>query len=183
MLRIVNSLLAAACVVLLLLHVLWAAALLAGLIGYTPFISRIGWAFLACVVLHGLLSFYLFLFHDRPAPRFPYPRSNAAAWVQRISGAGMVLFIIPHLNEAYGHVTMSGWFLPHEPTVGRYLLEAGLLVSVVAHLWVSLPRLPLSLGLLRDEGSFRRWQKGLRLGLALTGLTVLMALSKYFLLG
>ena len=95
----------------------------------------------------------------------------------------MVLFIIPHLNEAYGPVTMTGWVLPHEPTVGRYLQEAGLLVSVVAHLWVSLPRLPLSLGLLRDEGSFRRWQKGLRLGLALTGLTVLMALSKYFLLG
>ena len=183
MLRIVNSLLAAACVVLLLLHVLWAAALLAGLIGYTPFISRIGWVFLVCAASHGLLSFYLVLFHDRPALRFPYPRSNAGAWVQRISGAALVVFVIPHLNEAYGHVTMTGWFLPHEPTVGRYLLEAGLLVSVVAHLWVSLPRLPLSLGLLRDEGSFQRWQKGLRLCLALTGLTVLMALSKYFLLG
>ena len=183
MLRIINSFLAAVCVALLFVHALWAAALLAGLTGYSPFISRIGWVFLVCAAIHGLLSFYLVLFHDRPALRFPYPRSNAAAWVQRISGAALVVFVLPHLNEAYGHVTMSGWFLPHEPTLGRYLLEAGLLVSVVLHLWVSLPRLPLSLGLLRDEGSFRRWQKGLRLGLALTGLTVLMALSKYFLLG
>lgn len=183
MLRIINSLLAAACVLLLLFHALWAAALLMGLTGYSPFISRVGWVFLVCAAFHGLLSFYLVLFHDRPAPRFPYPRSNAGAWVQRISGAAMVLFIIPHLNEAYGHVTMTGWFLPHEPTVGRYLLEAGLLVAMTLHLWQSLPRLPLSFGLLRDESSFRRWQKGLRLGLALTGLTVLMALSKYFLLG
>lgn len=183
MLRIINSLLAAACVILLAVHALWAAALLFGLTGYSPVISRVGWVFLACVVLHGLLSFYLVLFHDRPAPRFPYPRSNAAAWAQRISGAAMIIFILPHINEAYGHVTMGGWFLPHEPTVGRYLLEAGLLAAVVLHLWVSLPKLPLSLGLLRDEGSFRRWQRGLRLGLALTGLTVLAALSKYFLFG
>ena len=183
MLRIINSLLAAACVLLLLFHALWAAALLMGLTGYSPFISRVGWVFLACVVLHGLLSFYLFLIHDRPAPRFPYPRSNAAAWVQRISGAAMVLFIIPHLNEAYGHVTMGGWFLPHEPTAGRYLLEALLLIAVALHLAVSLPRLPLSLGLLRDEGSLRRWRRGLRLGVALIGLLVLAALTKYFFFG
>ena len=183
MLRIINSLLAAACVLLLLFHALWAAALLMGLTGYSPFISRVGWVFLACVVLHGLLSFYLFLIHDRPAPRFPYPRSNAAAWGQRISGAAMVLFIIPHLNEAYGHVTMGGWFLPHEPTAGRYLLEALLLIAVALHLAVSLPRLPLSLGLLRDEGSLRRWRRGLRLGVALIGLLVLAALTKYFFFG
>lgn len=183
MLRIINSLLAAACVLLLLFHALWAAALLMGLTGYSPFISRVGWVFLACVVLHGLLSLYLVLIHDRPAPRFPYPRSNAAAWVQRISGAGMVLFIIPHLNEAYGHVTMGGWFLPHEPTVGRYLLEAGLLVAMTLHLWQSLPRLPLSFGLLRDERSLMRWRRGLHTGVLLVGLIVLAALSKYFLLG
>ena len=108
---------------------------------------------------------------------------NAAAWVQRISGAGMVLFIIPHLNEAYGHVTMTGWFLPHEPTVGRYLLEAGLLVAMALHLWQSLPRLPLSFGLLRDERSLMRWRRGLHTGVLLVGLIVLAALSKYFLLG
>ena len=183
MLRIINSLLAAACVVLLLLHVLWAAALLVGLTGYTPFISRIGWAFLVCAASHGLLSFYLVLGHDRPAPRFPYPRSNAAAWVQRLSGAAIVVLVIPHLNEAYGHVTMGGWFLPHEPTAGRYLLEALLLIAVALHLAVSLPRLPLSLGLLRDEGSLRRWRRGLRLGVALIGLLVLAALTKYFFFG
>ena len=183
MLRIINAFLAAVCVALLVVHALWAAALLAGLTGYSPFISRIGWVFLVCAASHGLLSFYLVLFHDRPAPRFPYPRSNAAAWVQRISGAALVVFVIPHLNEAYGHVTMTGWFLPHEPTVGRYLLEAGLLVAMTLHLWQSLPRLPLSFGLLRDERSLMRWRRGLHTGVLLVGLIVLAALSKYFLLG
>ena len=183
MLRIINSLLAAACVALLFVHALWAAALLSGLTGYSPMISHIGWVFLTCLILHGLLSCYLVLFHDRPAPRFPYPRSNAAAWAQRISGAALVVFVLPHIHEAYGQVTMGGWFLPHEPTVGRYLLEAGLLVSVAVHLWLSLPRLTLSFGLLRNEGSLRRWERGLRLFLLLLALLVFMALSKYFLLG
>ena len=183
MLRYLNSLLGAACVLLLLAHILWAAALLAGFIGYTPFIGRIGWAFMVCLVLHGLLSVYLFTIPDRPAPRFPYPRSNAGAWAQRISGIAMILLIIPHLMEAYGHVTLSGWYLPKEPTAARYVLEALLLLAVTVHLWQGLSRLPVSLGLLRDEKSLDRWKRGLKAAVAVVTLLVLAALTRYFFFG
>ena len=183
MLRFFNSVLAAACVALLLLHILWAAALLAGLTGYSNYISLIGWIFLACLTLHGLLSLYLFALHDRPECRFPYPRSNSGALVQRLSGAALIALVIPHINEAYGHVTLSGWFLPNEPTAGRYILEASLLAAVGLHLWQSLPRLPVSLGLLQSEEGLVRWKKAFRLALAAVVLLVLAALTKYFFFG
>lgn len=183
MLRFFNSVLAAACVALLLLHILWAAALLAGLTGYSNYISLIGWIFLTCLTLHGLLSLYLFALHDRPECRFPYPRSNSGALVQRLSGAALIALVIPHINEAYGHVTLSGWFLPNEPTAGRYILEASLLAAVGLHLWQSLPRLPVSLGLLQSEEGLVRWKKAFRLALAAVALLVLAALTKYFFFG
>ena len=183
MLRFFNSVLAAACVALLLLHILWAAALLAGLTGYSNYISLIGWIFLTCLTLHGLLSLYLFALHDRPECRFPYPRSNSGALVQRLSGAALIALVIPHINEAYGHVTLSGWFLPNEPTAGRYILEASLLAAVGMHLWHSLPRLTVSLGLLQSEEGLVRWKKAFRLALAAVALLVLAALTKYFFFG
>lgn len=180
MLRYINSLLGAACVLLLLAHILWAAGLLLGFIGYTPFIGRIGWAFLVCLTLHALVSVYLLLIHDRPRPRSPYPCSNRGVWVQRISGVAMIALIIPHISEAYGHVTASGWFLPHQPRAGRYILEAALLLAVLLHLWQSLPKLPVSFGLLRDGKSLARWRRGLRIAVALLGILVLAALTRYF---
>lgn len=183
MLRYVNSALGAACLLLLLGHLLWGAALLFGIIGYTPLIARLGWALLVCLILHALLSLYLVFIQDRPRPRFPHARANSGAWVQRLSGLALLLLLIPHVVRGYGHMTMSGFFLPDPPTVGRYLMESLLLLAVALHLEQSLSKLTLSLGLLRDERSLEGWRRGMRIGVAALTLWVWAALTSYFFFG
>lgn len=182
MLRLINSLLAAISVLLLLVHGLLAAAFLAGLLSYTPVVKDLGWAFLIAAGLHAGLSCWLFLFYDRPRPRFPYARTNSSTWLQRGAGLALAILTLFHLNEAYGHVTMTGWYLPHSPTWGRFALEALLLLATAWHLWFSLPRLSLSLGLLRREEDWLRWRTACRWGAALVFLLILAALSCYFLI-
>lgn len=178
MLKKINAVLALFSALLLTAHLLLMSPLLAGLLEFQPWFNRMGSILLRVFTLHVVLSLIIFFFCSDRSNVLQYARQNIQTIVQRATALLMLLLI--HLHpHSYSSTAADGSFVPVLPNPGIFLVELLLLLSVVVHTALSLPKALVTLGLLKTERS----QRGARILsctiFGLLGLCALAALSFY----
>lgn len=154
-LRKINSLVLLVILLLLLWHALESLLYLIGLSPYSPSLQVTGRRLFLWVMLHVVISLYLFV-KDRHANRKfrKYDNVRNDTRIQVISGIAILLFVILHV------VTYS---ISPANVLGNYMVFIHLVIdnllfcSLLIHLSISIPRLIVSFGFLTKENSYEKF--------------------------
>jgi hypothetical protein len=151
MLRKINSILTVPIFVLFAVHLILMSGLLTGFVGFNPDFKKIGFALAALVLVHSLFGIY-FAFERiflRKRGQKAYPKENKLFRFQLISGIVMLILVFLH-TTAYGYTNAEGIFVLRDPSVFYYITECLLALFVCAHSAVSVPRMAITFGLIKE---------------------------------
>lgn len=164
--RKINTIIIVIIVLLLAFHAAANVLLFTGLVGYSPIFKASGrWLFYPLVV-HIAISLYLYI-TDKLKKSRDYKNLTKETTIQIVSGIFIILFAALHiLNHSLGTMNPDE-FLIH------IIVDNLLFISIAAHLYVSIPRLFVSLGFLEGEGDYGTAKKRI-------GIFILIALLIIF---
>lgn len=153
MLRKINSLLTIPTLILAMVHIFLTSLVLTGVVGFTPWFTYVNNSLLFIVAVHVVIS-VLLLFGKILGRGHRYIPQNKVHFIQMFSGILMVVFVIIHMS-AYGFVAPDGTFVLRAPSLSYYITECLLILSVSVHFMVSIPRLAISLGLIKEKSGMK----------------------------
>ena len=144
-----NSIITSAILLLFVLHIVWGVLVLCGIAeGGNPVLSHLGYVLLFLVCIHMLIGCKLTADSIKACKRsgVSYFRENRLFWIRRISGFGLLLFLILHV-----------WlFLPIRSPEGAYRLrffgpaeyafQILFVLTLLLHVLTNIKPLMLSLG-------------------------------------
>lgn len=133
-------------VILLLWHSTVMSLLLLGKIAYNPNNKLTGWALLGVIILHALFNVVMWIKGRSKRKVNMYIGLNKSCMLQRFTGI-LILMIFGLHYFAYGYTTSAGEFIPTTPSLHVYLGELLFLSVAVIHLFLSLNRLSVSIGI------------------------------------
>lgn len=165
-LRKVNVILLIIVILILLYHAILNVLGMYGLTPYTPDFAETG-KLLACpLVLHIVISLYLF-FKEKSRKFNAYPKLTKDTTQQFISGILIIFFVALHIISYMQLPPIE----PHLPINRIHLIIDFLLfVSIAIHLRISIPKFLISLGFLEGRTSHENAKK-------LTTIIVMIALA------
>ena len=168
-LRKLNSLLVIIIILILASHALLTGLLLAGLIEYTPNTIVTGEILLFFVILHIIISLYLFI-KDKIKQRkiHVYANINKDTIVQAISGIFIIIFIVAHV--------LSYWQITH------LTIDTLFFITLFIHLQISIPRLLVSFGFLVEKNDFDKCRKVIRILLIIIFTLLFLTELSYYIL-
>ena len=160
-LRKLNSLLVIIIILIIISHALLAGLCLAELINYTPNINVTGQVVLSFVIVHIIISLYLFI-KDKINQRkiLVYPQINKDTAVQAISGIFIIIFIAAHvLSYIYlpAYIPNFSWQITH------LIIDTLFFITLFIHLQISIPRLLVSFGFLVEKNDYDNCMKVVRI--------------------
>ena len=153
-LRKINSLVLLIIILLLLHHAVSSLLYLSGIIAYSPSLKATGRRLFLWLLVHIAISLYLYVrdWHDqRGFNRYDYIRSETKR--QIISGIAVIILVILHLL-AYHTSPVS--IIIYKTNILHFIVDTLLFASLLVHLQVSIPRLLVSFGFLKEENSYQR---------------------------
>lgn len=179
-LRKLNSLIVIIIILILIAHALLTGLLLAGLIEYTPNTIVTGEVLLFFVILHIIISLYLFI-KDKIKQRKIrfYANINKDTTVQAISGIFIIIFIAAHvLSYIYlpAYIPNFNWQITH------LIIDTLLFITLFIHLQVSLPRLLVSFGFLVEKNDYDKSKKVIRIILIIIFTLLFLTELSYYIL-
>ena len=179
-LRKLNSLLAIIIILIITSHALLAGLILAELITYTPNTIVTGEILLSFVIVHIIISLYLFIKDKINQKKIRiYPQINKDTPVQAISGIFIIIFIAAHvLSYIYlpAYIPNFTWQITH------LTIDTLFFITLFIHLQISIPRLLISFGFLVEKNDYDNCQKVVRILLIIIfSLLFLTELSYYIL--
>ena len=153
-LRKINSLVLLIIILLLLHHAVSSLLYLSGIIAYSPNIKATGRRLFLWLLVHIAISSYLYIrdwYNQRGFNRYNHIRSETKR--QIVSGIAVITFVILHL-VAY-HISPVSVVI-YRINIVHFIVDNLLFVSVLIHLQVSIPRLLMSFGFLREKDSYKK---------------------------
>ena len=151
MLRKINSILTIPIYILFAAHLILMSGLLTGFVGFNPDFKIISFALAALVLVHSLFGIY-FAFERiflKKRGQKVYPKENKLFRFQLISGIVMLILVFLH-TTAYGYTNAEGIFVLRDPSLFYYITECLLALFVCAHSAVSVPRMAITFGLIKE---------------------------------
>lgn len=155
--KTLNSILSFIIVICLIDHVTMMSLLLSGLISYSPALKISGYVSLCMIIFHAVYGFVCIYKGSRgkaPAEN-SYWYQNKTMAVQRISAIAMVLLILLHTAGKITSLSVYG-FVMNKHIAGLMFLWL-LAFCVALHIWLSIPKAAVSIGLIRGKISTRVW--------------------------
>lgn len=152
MLRKINSLLTIPIFLLFIVHLILMGGLLTGLLGFYPDLKLFGQLLTPFVLLHAAFGI-LFLIQRivcKKRGQNVYPKPNTIFRVQLLSGIAMLILVLVH-TTAYGYVGADGSFVLRAPSLLYFILESLLALTICIHCAVSLPRMAVTFGLIKNK--------------------------------
>ncbi len=146
MIRRINAILGLVVAILLAAHVLSMSLLLVGAIPFARWLKFLAYTFLALFLLHALLSVVVIFFFTEQGAGLQYAAMNLTTLLQRATAIVIVLLIHLHFSH-YTSIAPDGSLIFLAPTPAMFLAETGMLLMVVLHTAVSVPKACISLGL------------------------------------
>ena len=179
-LRKLNSLLVIIIILIITSHALLAGLILAELITYTPNTIVTGEILLSFVIVHIIISLYLFIKDKSNQEKIRiYPQINKDTPVQAISGVFIIIFIVAHvLSYIYlpAYIPNFNWQITH------LTIDTLFFITLFIHLQISIPRLLVSFGFLVEKNDYDNCRKVVRILLIIIfSLLFLTELSYYIL--
>ena len=130
-----------------------------GVISYTPDFKVTGRRLFYPLVAHIIISLYLY-FKDKSRKGNVYSGLIGETTQQILSGIGMIVF-------ASLHILSYMYFPPVKPELWinliHFVIDFFLIISIIVHLRVSIPRFLISLGFLEDKYSYKRAKKNVNI--------------------
>ena len=155
-LRKINSILVIIMILMLLHHGVMSALYLSGLISYSPSFQITGRRLFYPLVLHILISAYLYL-KDKRRNVKTYSALISETTQQIVTGIGIVVFVSLHImSYMMSPIDVS---LDFQVKLIHFIIDIGLFLSIGLHLRVSIPRLGVSLGFLENKDSYRNFKE------------------------
>ena len=154
--RRINSIATVAIMILFVIHLIWGALELFGMIkGGSSLFSVLSYIMVGFIVLHVTLSLKLTFDSVRTMRRagVSYWKENRLFWVRRISGFALMAFLIIHVIIFRGQ-NVGGVFLLQMFDVLRLISQILLVVSLFVHLVTNIRPLKIALGL-EDKRNIR----------------------------
>ena len=154
-LRKINGILAVIIILMLLSHAILSVFYLYGLINYSPSFQITGRRLFYPLVLHIVISLYLFI-KDRRKNVKRYSNLISETNQQIITGIGIIVFVSLHI--------LSYMFAPINSDFDVWMRLLHLIIdvlmfsSICLHLRVSIPRLMVSFGLFESKNSYNRFK-------------------------
>lgn len=179
-LRKLNSVLVIIIVLILASHALLTGLLLAGLIEYTPNTIVTGEVLLFFVIVHIIISLYLFI-KDKIKQRKirVYANINRDTIVQAISGIFIIVFIVAHvLSYIYlpAYIPNFNWQITHQT------IDTLFFITLFIHLQISIPRLLVSFGFLVEKNDYDNCRKVIRIILLIIFTLLFLSELSYYIL-
>ena len=179
-LRKINSLVALIIILLLLCHALESLLYLTGISPYSPSMQVTGRRLFLWVMLHMIISLYLFLkdkHNNRKFKKYDHIRNDTRR--QAISGIAIVILVILHVvTYSISPVNVLNNYMIYI----HFIIDNLLFCSLLIHLTISIPRLMVSFGFLTEESSYEKFSH--RISVAFKIIFVILLLSEvlyYFL--
>ena len=179
-LRKLNSLLVIIIILTITSHALLTGLLLAELIEYTPNTIVTGKILLSFVIVHIIISLYLFI-KDKINQRKIriYPKINKDTIVQAISGIFIIIFIAAHvLSYIYlpAYLPNFSWQITH------LTIDTLFFITLFIHLQISIPRLLVSFGFLVEKNDYDKCRKVVRIILIIIFTLLFLSELSYYIL-
>lgn len=179
-LRKLNSLLVIIIILIITSHALLAGLILAELITYTPNTIVTGEILLSFVIVHIIISLYLFIKDKISQKKIRiYPQINKDTPIQAISGIFIIIFIAAHvLSYIYlpAYIPNFSWQITH------LTIDTLFFITLFIHLQISIPRLLVSFGFLVEKNSYDNCQKVVRIILIITFTLLFLTELSYYIL-
>jgi hypothetical protein len=155
-------------------HAILNTLLFFGLVGYSPIYKITGrWLFYP-LVLHILISLYLYI-KEKLRKSKNYPKLTRETTQQLVSGIGIILFAAMHiLNYSLGDALDSSQFLYN------ILADNLLFISIAIHLHVSIPRLLVSFGFLEGKNTYKNAKHKIGISLLIILIIIFMAQATFY---
>ncbi len=142
--RYINAVLALFLAVFYAAHGVWEGLFLLGFTGYSGIAHIFGMVIFTILIVHAVISLLLvFVFDGRNRPVI-YPRSNAAVYLQRITG--IIVIVLVYLHITFYNAPFSG------------PMNILMVVLLGIHIGVSLPRAAVTLGLVGSDSGMKIFQ-------------------------
>lgn len=152
-LRKINSIILILILFILIRHAIITSLCMAGLIKYSPNLKETGRELFLCLLLHIIISFYLFIkdkIKQKNIKTYSFIRKDTD--IQIYSGIVIIVFIILHII-IYQASVMN---LPLSIKIMHIIIDTLLFISINIHLQVSIPRLLISFGFLKADQSYQK---------------------------
>ena len=153
-LRKINSLVLLVIILLLLHHAVSSLLYLSGIIAYSPSLKATGRRLFLWLLLHIVISLYLYVrdwYNQRGFNRYDHIRSETKR--QIISGIAVIVFVILHMVTYHASPVSV---VIYRINIVHFIVDNLLFASLFVHLQVSIPRLLMSFGFLKEENTYQR---------------------------
>ncbi|RAP50455.1 MAG: hypothetical protein BZ136_01230, partial [Methanosphaera sp. rholeuAM74] len=153
-LRKINSLVLLVIILLLLNHAISSLLYLSGITAYSPNLKVTGRRLFLWLLLHITISLYLYIrdwYNQKGFNRYNHIRSETKR--QMISGIAIIIFVILHLVTYHASPVSV---VIYQINIVHFIVDTLLFASILVHLQVSIPRLLMSFGFLKEENSYQR---------------------------
>ena len=154
-LRKINAVLAVIMILMLLNHAVLSVLYMYGIISYSPSFQITGRRLFYPLVLHIIISSYLF-FNDKTRKNRVYSNLISDTTQQIVTGVCIIVFVALHILT-YMMFPINSQFnfwirLTH------FIVDIGMFASITMHLRVSIPRLLVSFGFLEGKNSYHNFR-------------------------
>lgn len=150
-LRKINGILVVIMILMLLNHAILSVLYLYGLINYSPSFQETGRRLFYPVVLHIIISLYLYI-RDKRKNVKTYPQLISETNQQIITGIGIIVFVSLHILSYMFAPIDSDFNLVMRLT--HFIIDVLMFGSICLHLRVSIPRLLVSFGFLESKNAY-----------------------------
>lgn len=154
--RKINSVIAASLIVLFIVHLVWGAFIMTGLIDGGSMVFRyIAVIFLILLFAHMVIGFKLSLDTNKAQKKskVQYKKANRLFWLRRDSGYAVLLFVLVHIY-IFTTVDFKGVSRLKEFNPVYLVCMLLMVLSLVIHLLTNIKPLRIALGL-KDTGNKR----------------------------
>lgn len=145
-LRKINAIAAVITSVLMMVHVTIMALLLGGFVHFAPWYKIVGYSFTGVFLIHVLLSIIVLFFCSEQGMTWRYASFQIRTIFQRLMAILIVILFHFHSNH-YSVIVTDGSVTVAAPTMVMFMLEALLMLAVILHVAVSVPKALITLGI------------------------------------
>lgn len=178
-LRKINSILIVILILMLVYHALLATLYFLGIIGYMPDFKITGRRLFYPLVLHIIISLYLYLKEKTKSKR--YSNLIKETNQQLITGICIIIFAALHIiNYSLGSVSDNADIFR---TLSHIIVDNLLIVSIALHLRVSIPRLMISFGFLEGKNDYANAKSKINMFILVLLIIIFMAEAIFYIGG
>jgi len=179
-LRKLNSILVIIIILLLAYHAIISALCMAEIISYTPDMVTSGLIVLAFVIIHIVISLYLFVKDKIKQKKIRvYNDINKDIRLQAISGIFIIIFAVAHVLS---YIYIPSFNANLISKIIHFIIDILLFITVFIHLQISIPRLLVSLGFLTGENDYEKSRKIVKVILGVGLILLIIAEVIYYIL-